>query len=68
MEATTQETIDIKKSMQRIGEKAREVSRILALVSADQKESALRGAAASIRQSSPALVSANDSDMSPQIT
>jgi len=63
MEAKTQETVDIKKSMQRIGEKARDVSRILALASADQKEAALYGAAASIRQAAPELGAANDSDM-----
>ena len=63
MEATTQETIDIKKSMQRVGEKAREVSRILALASADQKESALHGAATSIRQAAKEIVAANNSDM-----
>jgi gamma-glutamyl phosphate reductase len=55
MEAKTQETVDIKKSMQRIGEKAREVSRILALASTDQKEAALYGAAASIRQAAQEL-------------
>ena len=63
MEATTQETIDIKESMQRVGEKAREVSRILALASADQKESALHGAATSIRQAAKEIVAANNSDM-----
>jgi hypothetical protein len=46
MEAKTQETVDIKKSMQRLGEKARAVSRILAVASADQKDSALHAAAA----------------------
>jgi len=63
MEATTQEPVDIKKSMQIVGEKARVASRILALASADQKESALRGAAASIRQAAKDLVAANDADM-----
>jgi len=63
MEATTQEPVDIKKSMQIVGEKARVASRILALASADQKESALRGAAASIRQAAKELVAANDADM-----
>ena len=63
MEATTQEPVDLKKSMQILGEKARVASRILALASADQKESALRGAAASIRQAAKDLVAANDADM-----
>jgi len=63
MEATTQEPVDLKKSMQILGEKARVASRILALASADQKESALRGAAASIRQAAKELVAANDADM-----
>jgi glutamate-5-semialdehyde dehydrogenase len=63
MEATTQETIDIKKSMQRVGERLARSSRILALASADQKESALHGAAASIRQAAQEIVAANDSDM-----
>ena len=63
MEATTQEPVDIKKSMQIVGEKARVASRILALASADQKESALRGAAASIRQAAKELAAANDADM-----
>jgi len=63
MDATTQETVHIKKSMQRVGEEARGASRILALASADQKESALHGAAASIRQAAQELVAANDSDM-----
>ena len=63
MEAKTQETTDLKQSMQRVGENAREASRILALASADQKESALHAAAASIRQAAQELIAANDSDM-----
>jgi glutamate-5-semialdehyde dehydrogenase len=63
MEAKETLTVDIRKLMQGIGERAREASRLLSVVSADQKESALYAAATSIRQTAPNIASANDSDI-----
>ena len=57
------QTVDIRKLMQGIGERVRGASRILALASADQKESALRAAAASIRQAAQTIAAANKSDI-----
>ena len=64
MEAQTQQAVDIQKVMQAIGEKARNASRIIALASPEQKESALQAAATSIRQATQEIGAANDSDMS----
>src|SRR5215471_14393267 len=64
MEAQTQQTVDIQKVMQAIGEKARNASRLIALASPEQKESALQAAATSIRQATQEIGAANDSDMS----
>jgi len=64
MEAQTQQTVDIRKVMQGIGEKARDACRIIALASPEQKESALQAAATSIRQATQEIGAANDSDMS----
>jgi glutamate-5-semialdehyde dehydrogenase len=55
--------VDIRKLMQGIGERAREASRLLSVVSADQKESALSAAATSIRQTAQNIARANDSDL-----
>jgi glutamate-5-semialdehyde dehydrogenase len=51
------------KLMRGIGEQAREASRILALVSAEQKELALRAAALSIRHAAENISAANALDM-----
>ena len=51
------------KLMQGIGERAREASRTLSFASADQKESALRAAAQSIRQAAHSITAANNSDI-----
>ena len=64
MELEKQQTVDIRKLMQGIGERVRGASRILALASAEQKESALLAAAASIRQTAEAIATANKSDVS----
>jgi glutamate-5-semialdehyde dehydrogenase len=63
MELEKQQTVDIRKLMQGIGERVRRASRILAVASADQKESALRAAAASIRQAAQTIEAANKSDI-----
>jgi glutamate-5-semialdehyde dehydrogenase len=63
MEVEKQQIVDIRKLMRAIGERVRGASRILALASADQKESALRAAAASIRQAEQTIAAANKSDV-----
>ncbi len=63
MEAKKEPTVDIRKLMLEIGERAREASRLLSVVSADQKASALHVAAGSIRHSAQNVAAANDSDM-----
>ena len=49
--------------MKALGENARAASRILSLASADQKESALRTAAESIREAADSIATANDADI-----
>jgi len=63
MEAKIDPTVDAQKLMQGIGERARAASRILALASADQKESALRASAAAIRQAAQNIAAANLADI-----
>ncbi|HKE55262.1 MAG TPA: aldehyde dehydrogenase family protein, partial [Pyrinomonadaceae bacterium] len=63
MEAKIDPTVDARKLMQGIGERARAASRILALASADQKESALRASAAAIRQAAQNIAAANLADI-----
>jgi glutamate-5-semialdehyde dehydrogenase len=54
---------EITKIMEGIGQRARAASRVLSLASSDQKQSALRFAAESIRSAAEEITAANDSDI-----